>query len=266
MKRILILGAKGMAGHITSKFLKENTNWEIISFDRGDFEIEDNGSWKEKLINLNSEKQIDYVINFIGILKSQSEKNPTLAIKINSLFPHELAKLCTSLKIKVIHLSTDCWKDLDVYGRSKRAGELNYPNHLTIRTSIIGPELKTSGSGLFHWFMNQKEEVNGFVNHYWDGITTLELAKRIKLILEEHSELNNTLDLRTKQKVNKFELLNDLKEIFKKVIILNRKETETVDKTNKNPDMICEESLRLQLIELKKWMVSHQDLYFQYGF
>ena len=141
---------------------------------------------------------------------------------------------------------------------------LNYPEHLTIRTSIIGPELKSDGSGLFHWFMSQKEETNGFVNHYWDGVTTLELAKKIKFILEENSELNNTLDLRTKQKVNKFELLNDIKEVFEKVIILNRKETETVDKTNDNPDMVSEATLKEQLIELREWMANRKHLYEQY--
>ncbi|MCK5624624.1 NAD-dependent epimerase/dehydratase family protein [Candidatus Pacearchaeota archaeon] len=262
--RILILGAKGMAGHITTEFLKENTNWEILSFDRSNFEVEDSRSWKEKIIQLNSENQIDQIINLIGILKPQAMKDPILAMKINSLFPHELAALCTSLNIKLIHISTDCWEDLDVYGRSKRAGELNYPEHLTIRTSIIGPELKSEGSGLFHWFMGQKEEANGFVNHYWDGVTTLELAKKIKEILESYPELNNTLDLRTKQKVNKFELLNDIKNAFNKDILVNRKETEVIDKTNNNPDMVCEESLREQLIELKEWMVKHQSFYEQY--
>jgi dTDP-4-dehydrorhamnose reductase len=259
-----LLGAKGMAGHITTEFLKENTKWDIIPFDRSNFEVEDSRSWKEKIIRLNSEGQIDHIINFIGVLKPQAVKNPILAIKINSLFPHELANLCSNLKIKLIHISTDCWTDLDVYGRSKRAGELNYPEHLTIRTSIIGPELKSDGSGLFHWFMSQKGEANGFANHYWDGITTLELAKRIKLILESHPELNQTLDLRTKQKVNKFELLNNIKDVFNKNINIIKKETETIDKTNKNPDMVCELTLKEQLEELKGWMINHKPLYNQY--
>ena len=262
--RVLILGAKGMAGHIATEFLKENTNFEIIPLDRSNFEVEDSKNWKEKIINLNSENQIDQIINFIGVLKPQAMKNPILAVKINSLFPHELAALCTNLNIKLIHISTDCWTDLDIYGRSKRTGELNYPEHLTIRTSIIGPELKPDGSGLFHWFMSQEGETNGFTNHYWDGVTTLELAKRIKLILEEHPKLNNTLDLRTEQKVNKFELLNDIKDAFDKDITINKKETEVIDKTNNNPDMACEESLKEQLTELKEWMVDHKHLYNQY--
>jgi dTDP-4-dehydrorhamnose reductase len=262
--RILILGAKGMAGHIITEFLKENTSWEIIPLDRRTFEVDESKIWKDKIIHINSENKIDYVINLIGVLKPQAVKNHVLAVKINSLFPHELANLCTLLKVKVIHISTDCWTDLDIYGRSKRAGELNYPEHLTIRTSIIGPELKTNGSGLFHWFMTQKGEANGFVNHYWDGITTLELAKNIKYILESKPDLSNTLDLRTKQKVNKFELLNYIKESFNKDIKINRVETETIDKTNKNPDAVSDKTLKEQLEELNQWVVSHKPIYMQY--
>lgn len=260
--RILVLGSKGMAGHITSEFLKENTNWEIISFDRGNFEVDDTKKWSDKIVELDSEKKIDHIINFIGSLKPQAVKNPILAVKINSLFPHELANLCTSLNIRVIHLSTDCWTDLDIYGRSKRAGELDYPDHVTIRMSIIGPELKSNGSGLFHWFMSQETETNGFENHYWDGVTTLELAKRIKFILE--SESNHIVDLRTREKVNKFELLNDIKEIFNKEIKINKKETEIVDKTNSNPDIGCETPLKKQIEELREWMINHKSLYGQY--
>jgi dTDP-4-dehydrorhamnose reductase len=262
--RILLLGTKGMAGHITTEFLKENTNWEIISLDRSNFEVDDSKNWKDKIIHINSDNQIDYIVNFIGMLKPQAIKNHVNAIKINSLFPHELANLCTNLKTKVIHISTDCWTDLDIYGRSKRAGELNYPEHLTIRTSIIGPELKSDGSGLFHWFMNQKGEANGFVNHYWDGVTTLELAKNIHSILKDHSDLNFTVDLRTKQKVNKFELLNYIKDVFDKPIRINKVETEVVDKTNQHPDIVSNISLREQIEELKQWMLNHKPIYAQY--
>ena len=46
----------------------------------------------------------------------------------------------------------------DIYGRSKALGEIINDKDLTIRTSIIGPELKLNGEGLFHWFMHQKEK------------------------------------------------------------------------------------------------------------
>jgi len=260
--RILIIGAEGMAGHMISSYLKENTNWEIIPWGRNEFEIKEDNKWKEKITELNSNKQIDYIINCIGILKTAANSNPILAIRINSLFPHELAKLSTETKIKVIHISTDCWKDEDTYGRSKRAGELNYPNHLTIRTSIIGPELKSKGSGLFHWFMTQKKEVDGFINHYWDGVTTLELVKIILVLIKQQK--TNILEFRSKSKISKFELLDCINKIFKRDIKLIEKETEMVDKTNKLADILCDVSLDQQIKELKDWMVKHKEIYPQY--
>lgn len=254
---ILILGAGGMAGHIISDYLKEKTSWNIISFSRTDFEVE--GDWKEKIYSLSDLK---YIINCIGILKV-ANKNPVLGIKVNSLFPHELAQFATKKGIKVIHLSTDCWNDLDLYGRSKRAGELDYPNHLTIRTSIIGPELK-NGTGLFHWFMIQEGEVSGFTRHFWDGITTLELAKAIKHIIENKASLCGIIDLRTENKVTKYSLLNYFKEIFNKEIKIKKLDTEKVDKTNSFPNVTLKKELIEQIIELKKWMLDHQDQYSQY--
>ena len=262
--KILILGSKGMAGHIISKYLRENTDWDITDSDRRTLEIKDDSDWKGRIKDLHSEKKFDFVINCIGVLKPDAIKNPILAIKINSLFPHELAELCTSLGIKVIHISTDCWNDLDIYGRSKRAGELDYPNHLTLRTSIIGPELKSTGSGLFHWFMFQEGEVNGFTKHYWDGVTTLELAKNIFSIIKNNPESNQIIEFRTKNKVNKFELVTYIKETFNKDIVINPKETDTVDKTNDNPDSVSEKTLKTQIEELKEWMINHRPLYNQY--
>lgn len=263
--KVLILGAKGMAGHMISLYLKENTDWDIISWGREEFEVKEEIKWKEKIQEVNSSNQIDCIINCIGILKPVANANPILGVRMNSLFPHELAKLGTELKTKVIHLSSDCWEDLDVYGRSKRAGEIDYPDHLTIRTSIIGPELKNDGSGLFQWFMTQKSEVNGFVNHYWDGVITLELAKMIKSLIEKKSDLTNIIEFRTKNKVSKFELLSYLNETFEKNIKLGKKETEVVDKTNNQADILCELPLDQQIKELKEWMAKHSAIYQQYN-
>ncbi len=261
---ILIIGAKGMAGHMISTYLKENSPWNITAWGKEEFNVNDDYAWKKKIADLNSNTKLNYLINCVGILKPVSNPNPILAMKINALFPHELADLCTAIGTKIIHLGTDCWNDLDVYGRSKRAGEINYANHLTIRTSIIGPELKNNGCGLFHWFMTQKDEANGFVNHYWDGITTLELAKQIKNIIETRPYLGNIVDLRTKLKVNKFELLNYLNSSFKRNIKINKKETEIVDKSSPNPDIVCQLNLYEQIEELKECMLRHKENYQQY--
>jgi len=263
--RILVIGAEGMAGHMISSYLKENSNDEIIPWGLKDFEVLDNGEWKEKIERLNALKPVDYIVNCIGILKV-ANNNPVLGIKINSLFPHELAQLCSSLRIKIIHLSTDCYNDLDVYGRSKRAGELDYPNHLTIRTSIIGPELNKNGAGLFHWFMSSKDLVYGFTEHYWDGVTTLELSKRILHIIQEQPTLGGIKELRTNNRISKFSLLELINSIFNKGIKVLPKPTPLIDKTNENPDISCNIDFKEQLKELKFWMLNHPYLYGLYSF
>ncbi len=251
-----------MAGHMISQYLRENTSQEIVSWGRNDFEVLDT-NWEEKIKQLNQSGKIDFIINCIGILRA-ADKNPLLGVRINSLFPHELAKIGSLLGAKIIHLSTDCWKEEDVYGRSKRAGEINYPDHLTIRTSIIGPELKENGTGLFHWFMSQKGETNGFTHHIWDGVTTLELARTINYLIDNKPEIHGIIDLRTEEKVSKYDLLEKIKGVFGKNIVINKKETEIVDKTNKEPDIIQRRNFLDQLEELNKWILAHKNLYIQY--
>jgi len=262
LKKLLILGSKGMAGHIIKDYLIKKENLTIVSFNRPNFSINETNSWITQIIDENNRGKIDYIINCIGVLVKKSEENPANAILINSLFPHKLANLCSKLDINLIHLSTDCWNDTNIYGRSKRAGEINYPNHLTIRTSIIGPELK-NGTGLFDWFMNE-QEVNGFSEHYWDGITTLELSKIIYEIIMRDNKLEGIVDLRSREKVSKYELLKKINHIFNRKIKINTKETEIIDKTNKNPNILSNSSLNDQIIELKLWMEEHQENYEKY--
>ncbi len=263
---LLLLGAQGMAGHVMYHyFIEQCPSWSVIAWGRAECEVGDSGQWKEKISALNKEKKIEYVINCIGVVKPVANADPVLAMEINALFPHKLAAHAKEIGAKVIHLSTDCWNDTDPYGRSKRAGELDYPEHLTLRTSIIGPELKQNGTGLFHWFMMQDGAASGFVNHIWDGMTTLQLAKVIRSVIEERPDASHILEVRTKEKMTKYELLECLRVTFGKQILLHKKETETIDKTNSNADILCDVPLKEQIKELKEWMEKHRELYGQYG-
>jgi len=260
-KHILVLGSNGMAGHMIYAYFK-NKGVMVTGFDRKNWEINDDSKWKIQILELNSKKHIDIIINCVGILKKESESNKILAIKINALFPHELVQVADSIGSKVIHLSTDCWKDLDTYGRSKRAGELDYDKHLTIRTSIVGPELNLKGSGLFNWFMNQKKSVNGFTKHYWDGVTTLELAKQIDLIIEK--DINNIVELRSKDKISKYELLCYFNEVFNTNLHIVSHVSEKVDKTEKKPQILVSKSIKKQILEMKEWIFKNNKIYGSY--
>jgi dTDP-4-dehydrorhamnose reductase len=133
----------------------------------------------------------DVVINCIGLIKQLADvDDPLIAIPINSLLPHRLARLCAVAGARLIHVSTDCvfsgskgnYRESDVsdakdlYGRSKYLGEVDYPNAITLRTSIIGHELGTA-HGLVGWFLTQQGTVKGYTKAIFSGMPTVELAR-----------------------------------------------------------------------------------------
>lgn len=209
-KKVLVMG-NGMLGDVVFRYLNEQgadvygtTRYfgarkdNVLYFDALDqSEFTGFHSFADTLKDLN----LDYVINCIGIIKPRiNVSNPysiAETIQINSLFPHELASYSQELGFKVIHASTDCVfngdgvvgyteGDLpdayDLYGRSKAMGES--PFAMNLRCSIIGPAKSGNGS-LWEWYLSQNDTVNGFVNHYWNGVTTLEYSKIIYKIIQE---------------------------------------------------------------------------------
>lgn len=237
MNRILVLGHRGMAGHIVYDYLSNKSEFEAISADEllgYRFDLLKHLNRLEEILKVN---HVDYIINCIGLLKKRCNEEPINAIKINSLFPHQLVKIADEIGAHVIHLSTDCYMDDDAYGRSKRAGEIDYSSHLTIRTSIIGPELKRDGEGLFEWFMRQEGEINGYTNVIWDGITTLEVAKFIYFYINADDKLYGIKNLRSTQKTSKYDLLQLIQETYKKPIQINRFNSIKENKTASNDFM-----------------------------
>jgi dTDP-4-dehydrorhamnose reductase len=131
------------------------------------------------------------VINCVGLIKQLAAANdPLLTIPINSLLPHRLSRLCAAAQATLIHVSTDCvfsgqrgmYREEDVadatdlYGRSKHLGEVVAPHAVTLRTSIIGPELQ-SAHGLVGWFLSQSGSVRGYTKAIFSGLPTVELAR-----------------------------------------------------------------------------------------
>lgn len=231
MKKILILGSAGMLGHVVCKYLERLNSYQIydasypVKFRKEStiLDVFDN----KKLIELLEKTSPDIVINCIGVLIKGSSLDPANAIYLNSYFPHYLSKIIKKWNGKLIHISTDCvfsgtkgnysefdLKDAaDIYGRSKSLGEVINDKDLTLRTSIIGPDLNMNGEGLFHWFMNQSGTINGFTQVFWTGVTTLELARAIHSAIDQ--KVTGLINLPTKQKISKYNLLTEIKEIYK---------------------------------------------------
>lgn len=188
----------------------------------------DNFSSVEKAIK---EVQPEVVINCIGIIKQlPSAKDPIPAITINSLLPHKLAKVSQEVGARLIHISTDCVFDgvkgnytehdesnaTDLYGRTKFLGEVDHPNAITLRTSIIGHELK-GDYGLVGWFLSQENQVKGFTRAIYTGFPTAELARIIAEYVIPNEEMTGLYQV-SSEPISKYELLNLISSKYEKEI------------------------------------------------
>ena len=279
-QKILLLGATGMAGHMAYYHLASTGRYEIKTAVFRSKLTEDSilldVSKPDDVVKVVHEVKPDIVINCIGVLIKGSKDHPDNAILINAYLPHLLKRLCDEVNAKLIHISTDCvfsgkkgnYTENDVrdaddtYGRSKALGEIINDKDLTIRTSIIGPELKENGEGLFHWFMSQHGTVNGFKTAIWGGVTTLELAKAIDFAIENNK--TGLLQLSNGTGISKFDLLHLFKEIWKKDDI----EISPVDANGIDKSIAVSArfnypvpSYRDMLLQQAEWMKLHPDLY-----
>ena len=219
-----------MMGHIILKKLSNFDKYIIFDITRNKEDRHNNYNCDvtdfHSLFKIIKNIKPDYIINCVGVLIKGSSKDPSIAILINSLLPHKLANYSKAFGSKLIHISTDCVFDglkgsytetdnktaQDTYGLSKSLGEIIDDKNLTLRTSIIGPELKDNGEGLFSWFINQKGEVNGFTESIWGGVTTLVLAEVvIKSIDENYTGL---VHVTNSEPNSKFDLLSLIKDKF----------------------------------------------------
>jgi len=214
--KVTILGCTGMLGSIVLDYFSGDDNFDVSAVLRkSDRRIE-----LEKLYPgvkfeiLDAEegvaaikdviKDSDWVINAIGIIKpyihDDIPNEVERAIRVNSLFPELLSQAANESNIRIIQIATDCVYSgekgryveadihdaLDVYGKTKSLGETYQNNVQHLRCSIIGPEVEGHVS-LLDWFLGQsrEQEVNGFTNHQWNGVTTLHFAKLCKGIIAE---------------------------------------------------------------------------------
>jgi dTDP-4-dehydrorhamnose reductase len=257
----LVLGAKGMAGHIIYQRLKD-TGHHVVGtsrhtyFKENDlenvmlkFDALNKSSW-DSFFNVFNE--YDVIINCIGMLVKACEQNPKAAFTVNADLPKYLESRFKGTKTKIIHISTDCvfsgskgnYSVLDipdetnVYGLSKRMGEICNNKDLTIRTSIIGLELMDKvnakdNSGLLHWFLSQPKgsEIEGYSECYWSGISTIELADAILWYLESAEQSSGLHQVSRDQKISKYDLLTLANKVFEMDLEIKESSFKKVDKS-----------------------------------
>jgi dTDP-4-dehydrorhamnose reductase len=225
--RILVLGSSGLLGNTFFDFFHkkklENGLKFFFTFRKKTknnilFDVTKKGTYKNIL-----KLKPNIIINCIGIIKPHiNEKSPVSiinAFEINSIFPSVLVKMFP--RSKIIHFNTDCVftgksgyykenhiKDCDdIYGISKSLGEITSKRVMNLRCSIIGKEKNTKFS-LLSWFLNNKNiKINGFTNHYWNGLTTLALIKIVFGIIINKSFKHGLFNIVPADSVTKYSLL-----------------------------------------------------------
>ena len=281
--KFLVLGCNGMAGHTISLFLKEQGH-EVFGFDISNSKyinsVSGDARNTDHLRSLIVDGKYDSVINCIGILNQYAEKNKSLASFLNSYLPHFLAEVTDGSDTQVIHMSTDCvfsgkkgsYTEDDFcdgetfYDRSKALGELRDNKNITLRNSIVGPDINPNGIGLLNWFLQQDGEVNGFLKAMWTGQTTLQLAKTMEVAAKEKaSGLYNTVP---NFAISKYELLKLFNHYFRNDSIkINPIDGINADKSLKRtkyefsyliPDY------EKMVFELAQWVNNHKDMYPHY--
>ena len=256
--RILILGGSGMLGHrLWLNLSQHHETWITV---RGEStHLPDIPEFPKQFIRTNVDALIfdevvralasiqpDLVINCIGLIKQHGHlaKDPIFSISLNALLPHRISLICRTAKVRMIHISTDCvfsgrkgnyveadHSDAeDLYGRTKFLGEVAYPPHtITLRTSIIGRELK-SRLGLIEWFLSQQGTINGFKKAIYSGFTTDELSRIILQYVIPHPELIGVYHV-SSEPISKYDLLLLARQAFQHDVEILPDETFVCDRS-----------------------------------
>lgn len=255
--RILVLGVTGMLGNAMFRVLSQEAGNQVFATARSEsarkffvpelaaqiisgVDVEN----QDSLVRVMAKVKPEVVVNCIGLIKQlEDADDPLLALPINAMLPHRLARLCQLGGARLIHVSTDCVFSgtrgnylesdpsdaADLYGKSKYLGEVAYPHTLTLRTSIIGHEL-TSAHALLEWFLAQKEQVKGYTKAVFSGVPTVELARVVRDVVLHSPELSGLYHVASAP-IAKYDLLKLVAEVYGKEIEIISDDALVIDRS-----------------------------------
>lgn len=282
--KILVLGVSGMAGHMIALYLQERGH-NVTGFARRKISLIPSVAGDATdtcfLREIVTAGRFDAVINCVGVLNQTAEQFRARAAFLNAYLPHFLAEITSETDTQIVHMSTDCvfsgkaghytetsLRDGETfYDRSKALGELEDGKNITLRNSIVGPDINPDGIGLLNWFMRQEGEIQGYTKAMWTGLTTLQLAKIMEEAIQQraHGLYNMVPD----HNISKYELLG----LFNRYLRNNAVRIQpfggfSTDKTlvrtrlDFMPHVLDYDTM---VRELANWMRMHEGLYPHYG-
>ena len=255
--KVVVLGASGMLGNAMYRTLTEDVNLDVYGTARSSSvrqyfspEMAERILTGVDVENLDSLERVftavkpQIVVNCVGLVKQLSDAyDPLIALPINSILPHRLARLCDLVHARLVHISSDCvfagtkgnYKESDasdaedLYGQSKYLGEVAYSHTITLRTSIIGHEL-TGSRSLLGWFLSQEGTVKGYKRAIFSGLPTAELARVVRDIVLPRPNLSGLYHVAS-EPISKCDLLNLVAEVYGKAIHILPDESVVIDRT-----------------------------------
>lgn len=283
--KILVIGSGGMLGHITTLYLLEH-GYEVFDISKTKkcrketvlLDVYD----KEALSGYLKQNDFDVVINCVALLVRASEANPQAAEELNEKFPHWLEKFYEATSTRIIQVSTAgvfagdnaTYSELDkcdatgCYSKTKQGGELNNQKDLTVRSDFWGPDMNEAASGIFNWIMTVNGEVSGFSNVVINGVSSLEFAYFVELVIRR--PMFGIYHLYSGESISKANLLKLVCNSFHREEINVYEVDEPI--RNTSLETIREDTEYLnkgyikQLEDLKEWIEHHKELYPHYSF
>jgi dTDP-4-dehydrorhamnose reductase len=185
------------------------------------------------------------VVNCLGVIKQRAEaSSEQLSMAINAALPHQIARTLSGWAGRFIQVGTDCvfsgarggYREedapdpIDLYGRSKALGEVRAENALTLRTSLIGRELRHHQS-LLDWFLAKRgQRILGFRQVYWSGVTASHFADLLGDLIESHPALSGLYHV-SSGRMSKFELLETLRDSYDLDVMIDPDDAVRIDRS-----------------------------------
>ena len=217
---VLVFGADGMLGRAVTRFFAQR-GAHVVSATRATYDIAGNDFVALRQATAGA----SVIVNCAGVIKPRIAAMPIEdVLRVNAIFPHNLA--LAAPQARIFHVTTDCVYTgddggydenapvdaQDVYGLSKAGGD-GAPV-MVLRTSIVGEE-EPPGRSLLAWAISQRgKTVNGFTNHRWNGVTTLELARVIGAVLEDGAYAVGRFHVHSPEVLTKDEMLRLFSDVY----------------------------------------------------
>jgi UDP-N-acetylglucosamine 2-epimerase len=269
--KILLFGSTGMMGSYLKSYFPSS-----IAITRKDMKDLSYDTIKS-IFALYAIDSSYVVINCIGLIPQTTASDFRSYINANSLFPHILASVCREYNCHMIHITTDCvfsgfgdgnytennqHDETGIYGVSKSCGE---PTTATvIRTSIIGEEKAHHYSLLEFAKKNQDGEIKGFTNHYWNGLTCLQLCHVIRNIIDTNIYWKGVRHIYSPDHVSKYELLRLINRYFNLNITITPHEDERYKQVDKTLTSVYNNTFHIPSIEDQiKELANYSPIFYQ---